>query len=243
MGSTSFHRTSEADFLASQVIQNGGFVLFQFGIEIAVFVNDCLRGFGEEGFVETDLGAEARGAADDHAGDVVATRVAGDDAIGDEERRRTDVIGDDAIGREVGEHLRFGVTCERAQDIERAREEVGLVVGVDALQDGDDALEAHACINVLGRQRFEATIFEEIVLDENVVPQFEEARAFTVHAADVVGAAQVVAFFAEVKMNLGARSAGTELCHLPEVFLAPEKEDVLGVEAWLFLPDVRRFIS
>ena len=136
------------------------------------------------------------------------------------------MVADDAVGREVGEHFLFGVTRERAQNVERASEEVGLVVGVDALQNGDDALEAHARVDVLGGQRFEATIFEEVVLNENVVPEFEEARAFTVDAADVVCAAQVVALFAEVKVDFGARSAGTELSHLPEVFLAPEEQDM-----------------
>ena len=79
-------------------------------------------------------------------------------------------------------------------------------------------------------------------MNENVIPEFEVACTFAVHAADVVCAAQVVALFAEVNMNFGARAAGTELCHLPEVFLAPEEQNMLGVEAGLFLPDVRGFI-
>ena len=224
MSSTSFHGTREADFFPSQIIQNGRLVLFEFGIKISVFLDHGFGNFGEERFIESDLGAEARGAADDHARDVVASRVARDDAIGDEERGGADVVADDAIGREIGEHFFFSVTCERAQNIERAGEEVGLVVGVDALQNGDDALEAHAGVNVLGGQRFEAAIVEEIVLNEDVVPQFEEARAFAVHAADVVGAAQVVELFAEIKVDLGTRTAGTRLCHLPEVFLAPKEQ-------------------
>ena len=95
---------------------------------------------------------------------------------------------------------------------------------------------------MLGGQRFEAAIFEQVVLNENVVPEFEEARAFAVHAADVVGAAQVVALLAEVNVDLGARAAGTDLGHLPEVFLAPEKQNMRRVEARLLLPDIRGFI-
>ncbi len=52
MGSTSFHRTREADFFPSQVIQNRRLVLFQFGIKIAVFLDDGFGNFGEERFIE-----------------------------------------------------------------------------------------------------------------------------------------------------------------------------------------------
>ena len=139
-------------------------------------------------------------------------------------------------------HFFFGVTRERTQNIKRAGEEIGLVVGVDALQNGDDALEAHARVHMFGGQRLEAAIFEKIVLNEDVVPQFEVARAFAVHAADVVCAAQVVALFAEVNVDLGTRPARTELRHLPEVFLAPEKQNMRRVEARLLLPNIGGFI-
>ena len=196
MSGTHFNGPREADLFPRQVIQDRAAALDQFGIERSVFLDHRFRHFGKERFMQSDLGAEASRAADDHARDVVASRVARDNAIRDQEGCRTGVVADDAIGREVRIHLLFGVTRERTQNIERAGEEVGLVVRVDALQHRDDALEAHARVHVFGGQRFEASIIEEIVLNEDVVPQFEVARAFAVHAADMIGAAQVIALFA-----------------------------------------------
>ncbi len=68
------------------------------------------------------------------------------------------------------------------------------------------------------------------------------AGAFAVHAADMIGAAQVIALLAQVDMDLGARAAGTGLRHLPEVFLAPKEQHMRRVEAGLLLPDIRGFI-
>ena len=58
----------------------------------------------------------------------------------------------------------------------------------------------------------------------------------------MVCAAQVVALFAEVKVDLGARTARTELRHLPEVFLAPEEQNMRRVEARLCLPNIGGFV-
>ena len=59
------------------------------------------------GSLQSDLGAEARGAADDHARDVIASAVARDNAIGDEEGGGTGMVADDAIGREVRDTFLF----------------------------------------------------------------------------------------------------------------------------------------
>jgi len=95
---------------------------------------------------------------------------------------------------------------------------------------------------VFGGQRLEAAVFEEVVLDEHVVPQFEEARAFTVDTALMGLAAQVVALLAQVEVDFRARSARTKLGHLPEVFLAPEEQDVVGIHTRLLSPNFRGLI-
>ena len=79
-------------------------------------------------------------------------------------------------------------------------------------------------------------------MNENVVPEFKITRTLAVHTADVVGAAQVVAFFAEVNVNFRARTTWTGFSHLPEIFFTPEEEHMFGVKVWLFLPDIRGFI-
>ncbi len=65
--------------------------------------------------MQSDLGAKARPAADDHASNVVASCVARDNSIRDEECGRTGMITNDAIRREVRIHLIFAMTGERTQ--------------------------------------------------------------------------------------------------------------------------------
>ena len=133
MGSPPLNRACEADFFPSQVIENSRLGFFQFGVEVAVVVDHGLSNLGKEGFVEPDLRAKARRTSDDHARHVVTTSITRNDAICNEERRRTDVVADHAIRREVGKHFLFAVTRKRAQQFERASKEVGLVVRVHAL--------------------------------------------------------------------------------------------------------------
>ncbi len=228
----------ETDFFARQIVEDGSLIFAQFGIEVAILVNDRLGHFGEERFVKPDLGAEARRAADDHARDVVAPAVAGDDAVCDEEGRAADVVTDDAIGCEIRIHFLFAMTRERTQDFERAGEEVGLVVGVHALQNRDNALEPHARVHVFGGKRLETAIVEEIVLDEDVVPQFEETRALAVHAALMRDIAQVVEFFTAIQMNFRTRAAGARFRHLPEIILAAKEQHMRQIEAGLGAPGI-----
>ena len=104
-------------------------------------------------------------------------------------------------------------------------EEVGVVVAEDVLQHGDDALEAHAGVDVLGRQLAQAPVGLAVVLDEDEVPELDVARAVAVDGADVAGHALPVAGLrAAIEMDLGARPARPRLAHLPEV-LALEAQD------------------
>ena len=108
------------------------------------------------------------------------------------------MVGDDAEG-DVDFFL-FGFTCgarsrqgarvlfaaEFFDLVEEGAKDVGVVVrdfvGVleggevlRAVDDGDDALEAHAGIDVLGGEGDEAAVGVGVVLDEDVVPDFDTA--------------------------------------------------------------------
>ena len=107
-----FNGACKADFFTRQVIEDRAAALFQFGIERTIRCNHSLRHFGKEGFMQSDLGAEARPASDDHARHIIAPHIARHNAIGDEERSRANMIADDAIRREIGKHFFFGVTRE-----------------------------------------------------------------------------------------------------------------------------------
>ena len=174
MSSARFNGAREADFFSCQIIKDRAAAFFQFRIERAIRCDHGLRHFGKERFMQTNLGAEARPASDDHARHIIASHVARHNAIGDEERSRANMIADDAIRREIGEHFFFGLTRERAQNVERFGEEVGLVIGVDALQDRDQSLEAHAGIDVFGGKRIELGGADAVVLDEDQIPNFDK---------------------------------------------------------------------
>ena len=148
----------------------------------------CFRDFREERLAQSDLCTKSSRAANDHARDIVAPSISRDNAIRNQECRRTCMVRNDAIGRKVFIDMLPGFACERREHINRSSEEICLVVRVHALQHRDDALEAHTRVHMLGRQQLEASVIEEVVLNEDVIPQLEETRTLPVHAAAVLGA-------------------------------------------------------
>ncbi len=68
------------------------------GIVGAELVDDDASHLGQEGFGQTELAALADGAAEEAAEDVGTALVAGEDAVGDQERGTAGVVGDDAEG-------------------------------------------------------------------------------------------------------------------------------------------------
>jgi hypothetical protein len=73
---------------------------FEFRVDGPVGLDDGVDELGQKRAVEAGLASEAAGAANDHAANVVASGVAGDDSVGDEESRGAGVVGHDPVGRE-----------------------------------------------------------------------------------------------------------------------------------------------
>ena len=96
------------------------------------------------------------------------------------------------------------------------------IVVVVPLNDGGDAFEAHAGIDVLRRQGGQLAVGAAVELDEYQVPDFDHARIAGVdeRAAALVGR--------QINVNLAARSARTRIAHLPEVVLLVAGMDALG---------------
>ena len=145
---------------------------------------------------KAELAAVAHRAAQDPAQHVVAAIVAGQDAVGNRERERAQVIGDDAesdgrfqlIGKQravrAGLRIDIGVdlAAEFFQLAEQRLENIGGVVArfvgkigeaLGALDDRAGALEAHAGVHMLGGQLTERAIGLGVVLDEDEVPDFD----------------------------------------------------------------------
>ena len=120
------------------------------------------------------------------------------------------------------------------------REEVGVVVRQDALEDGGEALQAQPRVDAGERQRHARAVGELVELHEDEVPDLDPPRALlgvVRHALRPLGEVG-----AAVEVDLAARAAGARLGHPPEV-LVVTRFDVtpaghpLGREADLVAPD------
>ena len=216
----------------------------------------------EEAVLQAERAAVADRAAQDAAEDVVTVGVAGLDAVGDRKGERTDVVGDDAEGHVVLLLLRVAdragggqggavfLAREFLEAAEERGEDVALVVGdharevleiLRALHDAGDAFEAHARVDVAGRERAEGAVGVGVELDEDQVPDFHAAGIAAVDERTLR-----VALGREVDVEFGARAAGAGLAHHPEIiFLIPVHDVDLGVEAGraeLLGPDVPGFL-
>ena len=123
---------------------------------------------------------------------------------------------------------------------DQALEQVDLVVAVDALQHGRDALKPHAGVDAGPRQRVQHARLVAVVLHEHVVPDLDEAVAVLVGAAGrPAGDMRTV-----VVEDLGARPAGAGVAHHPEVvrrvartLVVADADDAVGGYTHHILPD------
>ena len=186
------------------------------------------------------LGAQklrmAHGAAHDPAQHVAAALVRGQDAVGDEEGGGAQMVGDDAmrglpgpLGRDAG---------DVRDRLDEGAEEVGIVVRVDALQDGGDALEAHARVDRGPGQRDAIARLDLLELHEHEVPEFEEAIAVLVGTAGRAALKRL----ALVDEDLRAGAAGAGIAHLPEIVRGRDADDLGIRKAGDLLPQVRRLV-
>src|SRR5207253_2326827 len=93
------------------------------------------------------------------------------------------------------------------------REYVRVIIARLPLNHRRHALEAHARIDMLRRQRRQLAVLAAVELDEDEVPDLDDIRRPLVDelAAGLAGRA--------VDVDLGAGAAGAGLAHLPEVIL------------------------
>ncbi len=202
------------------------------GVGVAHLGDDDIDERVQHRLGEAELLAVTHRAPHDLAQHVAAPLVRGDDPVGDEERHGAEVIRDDAH-RDVCRLLErravspAGAIADGGQD---GREEVRVVVGELALDDGRDALEAHARVDRRRGQGNERSIRLAVELHEHVVPDFDEPVAAAVDAeagpaAPLFVAGDVIA--AEI-VNLGAAPAGAGLAHGPEILGQAQLGDPVG---------------
>src|SRR5262249_50224601 len=134
------------------------------------------------------------------------------------------------------------------RDVEQLRgmlddraDEVSLVVGDLALQDGGDALQAHAGIDRRPRKSSQLAAGVAIVLHEDQVPDFDEPPTAVLRKALVL-AARFSGFRSHVVVDFRAGAAWTGLAHLPEVVLFVEPEDAILRNTRDLLPEFLRLV-
>ncbi|KAI3487195.1 hypothetical protein L1887_48905 [Cichorium endivia] len=217
-------------------------LLGDLGEEVAHLVYEGGYELGEEGSDgDLEVLAHVAGAATEDATEDVAAAVAvGDAAVGDGKGEGADVVRDDAVGgvdavgvlcaELAGVGARAGELLDLGKD---GGEDVGVVVGGLVLEDGDEALEAHAGVDVLCGEGPQGAVVLAVELHKDVVPDLDDVGV--VHVDEVCG----VAAADPVVVDLGAGAAGAGGAHLPEVVLCVAGEDVVGVDADLE-PEVAR---
>ena len=181
----------------------------------------------------------------DPAQHVTAAFVRGQHAVGDQKRRRTDVIRDDFLRR-----ARVRLRTRKLRDCADQRpEDIDLVVIVGALHQRADALQAHAGIDTRRRQLRQGSVFRALELHEDNVPDFDPAIAVFFGrtrwpTVDAFRAVRVV-----VVEDFGAGTAGTGVAHRPEVvgrkgraLVVADADDAVNRQADLPVPDLERFI-
>ena len=166
------------------------------------------------------------GTAEQTAKDVLATLVAGKDAVRDHKVDSTGVVGDDAQGA-AGAGVIVGViglTADLLTELDEVLHQIAVVVSSLVLHDSGHALQAHARIEVAVRQLRHGAVLLAVVLGKHEVPELKEAVAVAARLA--VGAA-ATNLLAHVKVDLGARTAGAGGASGPEVVILTQAGDVV----------------
>ena len=169
---------------------------------------------------------------------VAAPGVFGPHAVGQQEHAGAHVVGDDPHRHVVRLAVAIGPAGQLLHCADDRAQQIGVVIAVHALQDGGDALQAQAGVDVLLRQRRQVALCVAVVLHEHQVPQFKVAVALA--AEHVLGAGAEGRPLVDVDFR--ARAARPSIAHSPEVVLLAHAHDALDRHPDLVAPDVERLV-
>jgi len=97
------------------------------------------------------------------------------------------MVCDNAVRRQVLFALLASLAGKGLHHVQQRREQVGVVIATHALNDSDNALEAHAGIHMPLGERDELAGRKAVILDKYVIPNLGEAAAIAVDCADMPG--------------------------------------------------------
>ena len=155
--------------------------------------------------------------------------------IGNQKRRRAQVIRHDAM-MYVAVAVRIGRGRVR-RGLDQGAHRVGVIIVVLALQQRANPLKPHTGVDRLHVERPHRTILELLVLHENDIPDLNEPVAVLLRRARRT-TPDMVAVIIE---DFGARPARPRGTHLPEIVRRRDANDPIFRHADLF-PDFKGFI-
>ena len=154
----------------------------------------------------------ANRAANEKTQHVAAVGIRRIHAVGDQKRHGARVIGDDVAARELlARHQRRRTDARLRRD--HVGEQIGLVHRGFAVDEREDALEAHARVDRLARQVAQRPVGAAIVLLKDHVPELDEPVAF-VRPVVIRTRRERGAVVVE---DLGTRTARSGRAHRPKV--------------------------
>ena len=233
-------RARELRLLAAHDLHDAGALVDEVRVGALHHVDDDGRGLVQERLAPPEEAAVAYRAPQDPPKDVPAPLVRGQHPVRDEERDRPRVIGDDLVTEALGlERVRV-VAQQLPHPGVDGREQVGVVVRRDLLEDAGKPLEAHPGVDTAERERLAVPVRLLVELHEHEVPDLEPARARLGVVRDALRA--LAELRAAVEMDLAAASARPGFGHPPEVLLVapvhvPPARDAIRGQADLLAPD------
>ena len=149
------------------------------------------------------------------------------------------MVGDHAEGNVGGFGSAISFSRKFFGGSDQVAHEVDVVVGKRALKHRRDPLQSHAGVHMFGRQFGQLSVLAAVVLDEDQIPQLDEAGAIAVHPAAVALLPLSVAGpGAAIDVDLAAGAAGSGLSHFPEIILLAEAQDALGRKPAYLAPEL-----
>ena len=189
-------------------------MLLQLRVPSAHDAPNLRRQIGKQIVLNAERVGHVQRAADQTPQDIAATLVAGNRAVGNQERHRTAVLRDHAHGPTFSVVGRVIVAIAANPDVtQQRREQVSVVEVVLILQHHRPALETGAGVDALGRKIGSRAILEPRPLHEDEVP---DLQPFLVRFGRT-GVLAIAGAHVVVQLRAGTTGSGRSRC--PEVAL------------------------
>ena len=222
----------KAGLLVAEHLEDLAAAIVEFRVLGPELVDHDFGDVGQERLLDPQQPAVPDRLAQDAAQHVGAALVARQHAVADQEDRAAQVVGHDpqraiGLGIDVVRHA-----SQRGNPLDQRLVVIGVVHRASALDEQDQALQAHAGIHARLRERRGSALGRGVVLHEHVVPELEEARSVGAGRGVVLVDAPLLA---AIEVDLGVRAVRSDRPRRPPVVV--ELVDALFGHADLVAPD------